>query len=172
MKLKISRLIVVTTLLGLIFTSGCSQFKTSKSRSSGATTMGYEVDDSFGGENDVLRKNQLKPAYDQFYFFSYDNYEVKATDYESIDIQANYLVNHPHASVRLEGNTDERGSREYNVALGWKRAKAVAALLKERGVSESQIAIVSYGKERPIALGNNEAAHSKNRRVDLIYEAK
>ena len=61
---------------------------------------------------------------------------------------------------------------EYNVALGWKRAKAVAAILKQDGVSDSQIAMISYGKERPIAFGHDEASYQQNRRVELIYEKK
>ncbi|HBC71235.1 MAG TPA: peptidoglycan-associated lipoprotein, partial [Coxiellaceae bacterium] len=72
----------------------------------------------------------------------------------------------------LEGHADERGSREYNIALGWKRAKAVAAALKQQGAGNAQIVMMSYGKEKPVALGHDESAYSQNRRVNLIYEAK
>ncbi len=111
-------------------------------------------------------------AQNQAFYFSYDSYDLDHSDCEDLKIQANYLVNHPQALVRLEGNTDERGSREYNVALGWKRATAVANILQQAGVDKAQIAVVSYGKEKPVATGHNETAYQQNRRVDLIYEAK
>ncbi len=87
-------------------------------------------------------------------------------------IQAAYLMTHRNAHVRLEGNTDDRGSREYNVGLGWRRAQAVARILKQQGVAPSQIKMVSYGKEHPAVSGNNEEAWSLNRRVELIYVEK
>ena len=82
------------------------------------------------------------------------------------------MVAHPDAKVRLEGNTDERGSREYNVALGWRRAKAVASLMAQQGVAPSQIVMVSYGEEQPVAFGHDKQSYSLNRRVNLVYEAK
>ena len=72
--------------------------------------------------------------------------------------------------VRLEGNTDERGTREYNLALGERRANAVKAYLVAQGVSPSQIEVVSYGEEKPVDPGHNEAAWAKNRRVQIVYE--
>lgn len=122
--------------------------------------------------DDSSNPNRLKAPYNQTYHFAFNQYDVQQVDVESINVQANYLTAHSSAKVRLEGNADERGSREYNVALGWKRAKAVADILKQQGVSSKQIAMVSYGKEKPVSLEHTEEAYQKNRRVELIYEAK
>lgn len=125
--------------------------------------------DNIADEGDA---NRLKAPYDQRYHFDFDKFEVKQEDIQSVNVQASYLAAHPSAKVRLEGNADDRGSREYNIALGWKRARAVADILKQEGVSSSQIVMMSYGKEKPIAFGHDEASYSQNRRVDLIYETK
>ncbi len=109
---------------------------------------------------------------DQSYYFDYDSFSVAKGDLDSLKLQGDYLLKHPKAKIRLEGNTDERGTREYNIALGWKRARAVASYLINLGVKQDQLAIVSFGKEKPIDNGHNETAYAKNRRVDLIYETK
>lgn len=127
---------------------------------------------NFGDENGPNNPNRLKAPYDQTYYFGFDKFDVDTADVESINVQASYLVAHPNAKIRLEGNADDRGSREYNVALGWKRAKAVGALLEQQGVAKSQIAMVSYGKEKPVAFGHDEDSYRLNRRVNLVYEAK
>lgn len=80
-----------------------------------------------------------------------------------------YLAEHPDQRVRVEGNCDERGSNEYNLALGLRRADAVKKLLVLGGAHESQIMTVSYGEERPLALGHDESAWQQNRRADLNY---
>jgi peptidoglycan-associated lipoprotein len=82
---------------------------------------------------------------------------------------ANYLLDHPEASVTLSGHTDERGSREYNIALGERRAESVKRLLLARGVSAQQVNVVSYGEEKPAVAGHGEEAWSKNRRVAFNY---
>ncbi len=87
----------------------------------------------------------------------------------SIQMQANYLLKHPNKHVRLEGNTDDRGSREYNVALGERRARAVLDALMQYGVPSSQVTVVSFGAEKPAAGGEDESSYQCNRRVDLIY---
>jgi len=169
--MKISRLLIITVLsLGL---SACSYFKSKKDGvgDDNTQTTGLNDQDGFGADG-ISAANRLKAPYNQSYHFEYDGYEVKKEDIESINVQANYLVAHTGAKVRLEGNTDERGSREYNVTLGWKRAKAVAAVLKQQGVGDAQIAIVSFGEEKPVATEHDENSYSQNRRVDLIYEAK
>lgn len=83
---------------------------------------------------------------------------------------AQYLVSNPGIQVILEGHADERGTREYNLALGEDRAKTVANAMEVRGVSPSRIQIVSYGEERPVALGSDEAAWALNRRVEILYQ--
>ncbi len=127
---------------------------------------------SGGGENGMRHVNSLRAPSNQVYYFGFNQSIVSSADARAATIQANYLVTHRNARVRLEGNTDDRGSREYNVALGWRRAQAVARILKQQGVSPSQIKMVSYGKEHPVASGDSEQSRSLNRRVELIYVAK
>ncbi len=102
-------------------------------------------------------------------YFGFNSYSLNRKYLPAIQAHANYLKNHPKAQILLEGNTDARGSRNYNLALGQRRADAVANQLKADGVSAAQIHTISYGKERPIALGNNSSAYAKNRRTDLVY---
>jgi len=164
--MKIFRLLAIVLLsccVGVL--TACSHFKSGD----GTQASGLGDQDGFADENSP---NRLKAPYNQVYHFGFDKYDVNQDDIASINVQAGYLVAHTGAKVRLEGNADERGSREYNIALGWKRAKAVAAILKQQGVSDAQIAVVSYGKEKPVASGHDESAYSQNRRVDLVYEAK
>lgn len=166
-------LVVAIVVLGLGVLSGCSHFKKGGAGQDqdGSQASGLGDQDGFG-DYGISAANRLKAPYNQSYRFDFNEYEVKHEDIESINVQANYLVAHSNAKVRLEGNADERGSREYNIALGWKRAKAVAAILKQQGVGDAQIVMLSYGKEKPIALGHDEGAYSQNRRTDLVYESK
>lgn len=109
--------------------------------------------------------------HNQIYLFSYDDSTVAQKYVPSINAQADYLKANPGARILLAGHTDERGSREYNVALGEHRANAVAQLMRMSGVSRQQVRVVSYGKERPANFGHDDAAHEQNRRVELTYEA-
>ncbi len=102
-------------------------------------------------------------------YFDFDSSEIKPEYNDTIAAHARYLVANPNIRVRLEGNTDERGSREYNIGLGERRAQAVRQALMLQGVADSQITTVSYGEERPAVTGHNEAAWAKNRRVDIVY---
>jgi peptidoglycan-associated lipoprotein len=102
-------------------------------------------------------------------YYDFDAFALKAEYTPVVDAQASYLKQHPGASVRVEGNCDERGSREYNLALGQRRADSVAKMLELAGVSTSQIEAVSYGKEKPRASGHDEQAWSQNRRSDFDY---
>jgi len=135
----------------------------------GTDINGLGGPDNLQGPNSAYR---MKAPYNQTYYFEFNRDQVESADIPSIKVQANYLVTHSNARVRLEGNADERGSREYNVALGWRRAKAVAAILAEQGVNQKQIAMVSYGKEKPATNRHDDEAYRLNRRVNLIYEAK
>ena len=86
-----------------------------------------------------------------------------------VGAHAAFLAKNPSQKVRLEGHADERGSREYNIGLGERRAQAVRRALMLQGVTENQITTVSYGEERPAVQGSDEAAYAKNRRVELVY---
>jgi peptidoglycan-associated lipoprotein len=101
-------------------------------------------------------------------FFDFDKFDIKAEYRDMLDAHAAYLVN-SGAKVVLEGHADERGTREYNLALGELRAKQVAAYLQVKGVSASQIDVVSYGEEKPLSIGKTEAEYSQNRRVEFVY---
>ena len=109
--------------------------------------------------------------HNQLYLFSYDDSRLAPKYLPSLNAQAEYLKSHAGARVLLAGHTDERGSREYNIALGERRANTVAEVLRMHGVTRSQMRVVSYGKERPINLGHDEASHLQNRRVEFLYES-
>lgn len=102
-------------------------------------------------------------------YFDYDSFAVKS-DYQSVlEAHARFLKADRHRKVSLEGNTDERGGREYNLALGQKRSESVRKALGALGVPDEQLEAVSFGKEKPAATGSDEAAFAKNRRVELNY---
>ncbi len=109
--------------------------------------------------------------HNQVYLFTYDDSTLAAKYVPSVNAQADYLKSHPGARILVAGNTDERGSREYNIALGERRANSVAELMRMAGIGHNQMRVVSYGKERPINFGHDEASHAQNRRVELTYEA-
>ena len=96
-------------------------------------------------------------------FFDFDRYDVRADASPILDAQAAWLVRYPNVQVRIEGNADERGTREYNLALGSRRANSVREYLIQRGVQPSRITTVSFGKEKPIDPGTTEEAHQQNR---------
>ena len=104
------------------------------------------------------------------YYFELDSFALTDRAAKSLLAHSKYLVNHPDAHVRLEGHTDERGSREYNITLGEHRAQAVKNYLQAHGAKPSQIDIVSFGKEKPADLGHNEHAWQMNRRAIINYE--
>ena len=102
-------------------------------------------------------------------YFDYDSYVIRAEARPVIESHARFLQANKQRKAMLEGHTDERGGREYNLALGQKRAEAVQRALALMGVPDSQVEAVSYGKEKPAAQGADEAAWSKNRRVEFKY---
>lgn len=102
-------------------------------------------------------------------YFEFDSSQIKSDYNPILAAHAKYLSSNPSVRVRLEGNTDERGTREYNIGLGERRAQAVRQALMLQGVADAQITTVSYGEERPAVTGHAEAAWSKNRRVDIVY---
>ncbi|MFI4970378.1 MAG: peptidoglycan-associated lipoprotein Pal [Lysobacterales bacterium] len=105
-------------------------------------------------------------------YFDLDRTEIKPEFQAQIACHAEYLKQFPEARVSLEGNADERGSREYNLGLGERRGNAVQGALSAAGASSSQLNVVSYGEERPVCREHNEGCWSKNRRVEIIYTAK
>ena len=102
-------------------------------------------------------------------YFDYDSYIVKDEFKSVLENHSKYLVKNPARKILIQGNTDERGGREYNLALGQKRAEAVRKALSLMGVAESQMEAVSLGKEKPKATGSDEASWAENRRSDIVY---
>ena len=105
-------------------------------------------------------------------YFDFDKSEVKPEGLPVLELHGKFLAANPSVSIKVEGNADERGGAEYNLALGQKRADAVVKVLKSFGVKDSQLEAISYGKEKPKALGHDEASHAENRRADLAYPSK
>lgn len=110
------------------------------------------------------------PLSKQTIYFMLDSSQVQPDFEPVIAAHARYLSGHPDQRMTLEGHADERGSREYNIALGEQRAKSVANLMRAQGVSDSQLDLVSYGEEKPAAYGSDESAWELNRRVELVYK--
>ncbi len=119
--------------------------------------------------DDETNTHPLKVG-NQTYYFEFDQSRIENKDIPSLRVQAHYLISHPQAKILIAGNTDERGSREYNIGLGQRRALSVANFLRANGVNNRQILTVSYGAEKPVAFGHSEADYSKNRRANLQYQ--
>ena len=106
---------------------------------------------------------------DRSVYFDFDQFAIKPEYTALIDRQGTYLASRPTLSIKIEGNTDERGGVEYNLALGQRRAEGVLRALRIYGVKDSQMEAISWGEERPKATGHDEIAWAQNRRVDLQY---
>ena len=109
------------------------------------------------------------PLSTRIIYFEYDSSEVKAEYRPVIEAHAAYLVANPNVNVTLEGHADERGSREYNLALGERRAESIKRQMTLLGAGSNQIRLVSYGEERPAVDGHDEYSWSQNRRVEILY---
>jgi len=117
--------------------------------------------DALNDPNGVLAKRSV--------FFDFDKSLIKPEYVSLIEAHGRYLDEHTSRQIRIEGNCDERGGREYNLALGQRRADAVRAKMELVGVMASRIETISYGKEKPRATGHDEDAWAQNRRADLVY---
>ncbi len=109
------------------------------------------------------------PAGSNLVYFDYDSFVIKPEFQAVIETHARFLNANKSRKAMLEGHTDERGGREYNLALGQKRSEAVRRALGLLGVPEAQVEAVSFGKEKPAATGSDEAAMAKNRRAEIVY---
>jgi peptidoglycan-associated lipoprotein len=136
----------------------------------GLSAHGLGESGSFAGQ-EAGEMYTTQAPHNQIYLFAYDDSTLENKYIASVNAQADYLKSHPGARILIAGHTDERGSREYNVALGEHRANTVADVLRMAGVDRHQIRVVSYGKERPANLGHDEASHAQNRRAEVTYEA-
>jgi peptidoglycan-associated lipoprotein len=101
-------------------------------------------------------------------YFEFDSAEISADGLKVVEVYGSYLAANPSMKVRLEGHTDERGTREYNIGLGERRAVSVEQALLRAGATPSQVSVVSYGEERPVAPGSGESDWAQNRRVEIV----
>jgi peptidoglycan-associated lipoprotein len=134
---------------------------------SGTTTSGVSGSATGTGANPLKDPNNILSK--RSIYFEFDSFVVEDKYKAQIDAHAKYLSGNRSAKVTLQGHTDERGSREYNIALGQKRADAVKRAMTLMGVQDVVIETVSYGKEKPKREGHDEAAWAENRRVDIVY---
>jgi peptidoglycan-associated lipoprotein len=173
------RKILIILMVAMALTSaGCSSKKPKPGPSSstevGADSSGANADAANAGavgSDDETAGPQTGLLAKRVIYFDFDSSEIKGEGNDVVAAHAKYLASHASTRVRLEGNTDARGSREYNIGLGERRAQAVRRALLLQGATESQLATVSYGAERPAVAGNDEPAWSKNRRVEIVYLA-
>ena len=132
----------------------------------GANTGGFDESDMGGGE---FFGEDFDEGPTTLFYFDFDSSEVRGEYSSDISRHALQLAENPAMRIRLEGHADERGSREYNIGLGERRSQAVRRMLLIQGASASQIATVSFGEERPAALGADESAYAQNRRVEIKF---
>lgn len=132
----------------------------------GAETKVVVGEDQYAG-NEL--NDPDSPLSNRIVYFDYDSDVVRSQDQSTLQAHGAYLAENPNLTVRLEGHTDERGSREYNLALGERRALSVRRILMLQGASIDQFQVTSFGEERPAEEGDDKYAWSQNRRVEIIY---
>ncbi|HBS27452.1 MAG TPA: peptidoglycan-associated lipoprotein [Gammaproteobacteria bacterium] len=125
-------------------------------------TAGAGVVDGFDDPASPLSKNII--------YFDYNSSQI--SDIDIVNAHGNYLASSPGAKIRLEGHADERGSREFNIALSERRAQEVRRLMMFQGAKASQMEVVALGEERPVKFGHAETSWQENRRVEIVYETK
>jgi len=140
-------------------------------QSAGASTTGSTSSTGAGFQGNPL-DDPASLLSNRIVFFAYDVDQINETDRPVVEAHGRYLADNPNATVTLEGHADERGSREYNIALAERRAISVRQLMTLFGANSAQIRVVSYGEERPARDGHDEAAWSANRRVEIIYRSR
>ena len=138
--------------------------QSTESSTKGAETTAYPTLNPLTDPNNILSKRSV--------YFDFDSYAVKDEYRSLVQAHAQYLRDNGNARVLLQGNADERGSREYNLALGQRRADAVRNAMTLSGAKESQIESVSLGEEKPRATGHDESSWAENRRTDIRYQGE
>jgi peptidoglycan-associated lipoprotein len=162
--------------------TGCGKKATTRAGGDGASTSGTAAagtgaNGAYGaGSGTGFAAGSLddpsSPLSQRKIYFGLDRYDVTDEYRSLVEAHAGYLRSSPSAAVTLEGHTDERGSREYNIALGERRSNAVRDLLVALGASAGQITTVSYGEEKPASDCHDESCWSQNRRVEIVYTAR
>jgi peptidoglycan-associated lipoprotein len=175
-------LYVCVIALTAVAATGCGKKSTTRSGGDAASTAGTAgagtgANGAYGaGSGSGFAAGSLddpsSPLSQRKIYFGLDRYDVSDEYRALVEAHAGYLRSSPSAAVTLEGHTDERGSREYNIALGERRSNAVRDLLVALGASATQITTVSYGEEKPASDCHDESGWSQNRRVEIVYTAR
>ncbi|HAT3781502.1 peptidoglycan-associated lipoprotein Pal [Serratia marcescens] len=159
---------VLLTGMFIYFLAGCSNNKEVDNDDIDFTAPVYNIQPDTGRDSaEILTLRNLQD--NNVIHFGFDKFQVSPENEEVLDEHAEYLLQHPNYTVTIEGHADERGSSEYNIALGERRARAVEVYLRSKGVLSQQIVIVSFGKEKPAAFGHTPEVYAKNRRAVLVY---
>jgi peptidoglycan-associated lipoprotein len=152
-------------------TDASSQQTTNQQQTTAGTANDTAVVSPIGADAQLteqeLKEQQLRET--QTVFFAFDNSSISGDYEEMLAAHAAFLSKDPSMKVRVEGHADERGTPEYNIALGERRAEAVSKYLQALGVQADQISVISYGEEKPLVLGQSDAAYAKNRRAVIVY---
>lgn len=164
------RLVKTLSVIGFALSlAACSSVPLDDSASGGA-------DGTSGGMGGASASNVMDPfnpssvlARDRSVYFEFNSYTVEDQYRPLVETHAQYLTNNPNQKILIEGNTDARGGAEYNLALGNRRAEAVRRMMTLIGARDGQIETISFGKEKPKALGDTEADYAENRRADIVY---
>jgi peptidoglycan-associated lipoprotein len=167
---KLACLLLASVVLASCAGKGGSGSGGSLSKST-ADSYGVSEDDHFWGK-DLAKMDHDDLLQRTTFYFDLDSSKIHPNYMRALQAHAAYLKDHPNAHIRLEGHTDDRGSSEYNIALGERRAQAVKQVLVKDGARASQISVVSYGKEKPAMRGHDESVWKYNRRVVIVYEKR
>jgi peptidoglycan-associated lipoprotein len=168
---------VAALALTFAWVAGCSSTSTqtdsadmggSMGSDSGAMTSGSAGMGGMSGSELPAEVANLQTVF----YFDFDQSTVKGESFADLEAHARYLASNPQAGVRLEGHADERGTREYNIALGERRGNAVARFLMVNGANAGQVEVVSYGEEKPAVMGHGSDSWAQNRRVELKYAGR
>ena len=157
--------------LALFALGACSSDPATESGNNGSQVAYKRADDQASPRNAAsaaTRSLSAAPS-ERSVYYEFDKSDIRSESRSMLEANARYLREHPNVSVRVEGNSDERGSAEYNLALGQRRAEAVSRTLKTLGVSDARIEAVSLGKEKPKKAGHDETSWAENRRSDIVY---
>ncbi|MEQ4617153.1 MAG: peptidoglycan-associated lipoprotein Pal [Corticimicrobacter sp.] len=169
MKFRLAKLASLTVLASAL--AACSTVSLDDQAANGSGTSGSGTGAGTSSGQILDPFNPQSPlAQQRSVYFGFDSYVVEPEYRDMVELHARYLTNNPQQRVRLEGNTDARGGTEYNLALGQRRAEAVRRTLTLLGVNDAQVEAISFGKEKPKALGNTEADYAENRRTDFNYQ--
>lgn len=157
-------------LITAVAVAGCSSTTEESTSAESGVTSGTTTGQVDGATTDTSAAASLLGQ--RVVYFDFDKSAIRADAYEALQAHAQYLSGHPNAKIRLEGHADERGTREYNMALGERRAKSVVSFLTANGASGAQFEVVSFGEERPAVDGHEEGSWAQNRRAELVYTAE